>query len=164
MPPCSANRSTKQLLTKSMPPTLKPATHNQMLVPTQSLMRPFVLSPCTRDEKRLTTERKKWMLPLRQRFDIATWCYRGAEIYMESGREINEERKEREQCGHACCSLVYLSASSTQQQLAQQQEDSFPLNQGCGKVFKYSHTCHRRERFATERKIIVLPAVFSPEV
>lgn len=164
MPPCSANRSTKQLLTKSMPPTLEPATHNQMLVPTQSLMRPFVLSPCTRDEKRLTTERKKWMLPLRQRFDIATWCYRGVEIYMESGREINEERKEREQCGHACCLLVYLSASSTQQQLAQQQEDSFPLNQGCGKVFKYSHTCHRRERFATERKIIFLPAVFSPEV
>ncbi|TNN68902.1 hypothetical protein EYF80_020937 [Liparis tanakae] len=60
MPPCSTNRSVTKLLRQSMPPALKPGTHSQTLVPPQSLMRAFVLSLGTRDEKR----QKKRMLPL----------------------------------------------------------------------------------------------------
>lgn len=63
---------------------------------------------------------------------------------MERGQEKKRdkrEKREREQCGHAavCCLLVYLFSPSTQQQLSQHQEDSFALNQGCGKIFRYTH-------------------------
>lgn len=102
----------KQLLRKIMPATLKPATRNRMLVPSQSLMRPFVLSPCTGDERRQTSERKKWMLPLRQGCHIAALRYHGAEIYMERGREMKRgEKWERERESSVDMSAVCFSIS-----------------------------------------------------
>lgn len=50
MPLCSNNRGVSQLFKGNMPPMLKPVTHNQMLMPHQSLMRPFVLILGMRDE------------------------------------------------------------------------------------------------------------------
>lgn len=45
-----------------------------------------------------------------------------------------ETERQREQCGHARCLLVYLASPSTLQQLTQQQEGSFQPNQGCCKI------------------------------
>lgn len=99
-----------------MPPILKPGTHNQMLVPHQSLMRPFVLSLGTGDEKRQTKERKNWMLPLlpvNRGFDIASLCYRGVEINMETVREKKKRNeKKRERAVWACLLFGYLSLFS----------------------------------------------------
>lgn len=144
MPPCSANRNVTQLFRKNMPPVLKPGTHNQMFEPHQSLMRPFVLSLGTRDQKRQKTERKKMspLLPVIQGFDFASLCFitRQRSTEREDNRQKGKrERTVQEQCGHARCLLVYHSPSSALQQLIQQQKDSFPLNQGSNKT----HT-HRR--------------------
>lgn len=145
-PPCSTNRSVTKLFRKNMPPILKPGTRYQKLLAHQSPMRPFVLSLSSRDERRQKTERKSRMLPLLpviQGFDFASLCViAGQRSTWREGRRKKEkgEKKETEQCGHARCLLVYLSSPSTLQQLTQQREDSFPLNQGCGKIFKYTHT------------------------
>lgn len=155
MPPCSTNRSVIQLFKENMPPILTPGTHNQKLVHHQPLMRPFVLSLGTRDEKRLKTGRKKWMLPLLPEilgFDFAS--YHGAQIDMERGREKGGKR-ETEQCGHARCLLVYLSCPSTLQQLTQQGGGLLPTEPR--QFFQISHkTCTRHAC----RRITFLPAVF----
>lgn len=119
-----------------MPSILKPGTHNQSLVPHQNLMRPLVVGLGTRDEKRQKTERKNRMLlllPVIQGFDFASLCVIAG--WRSTWRE-GKRKKEREQCGHARCLLAYLSSPSTLQQLTQQQEDSFPLNQACSEIFK----------------------------
>lgn len=140
MPPWSTNRSTMQLLTERMLLSLKPGTHKQMPVPTQSLMRPLVLSLGTRDEKRGMTERKNWMLPplaASQGFDIASPCYRRAEIDMGRGWEKKTGEGERRVSSTdmpAVCLSIFL---------LHQLCSHSPSNRRT--VFHWSETSHNRE-------------------
>lgn len=115
MPPCSTNRRVTQLFRKSMPPTLKPGTHNQTLVPQQSLMRPFVLSLGTRDEKRQKAERKNKMLPLLpviQGFDFASlYVISGRRSRWREGKRKKETREKRERAVWTCCGLLFACLS-----------------------------------------------------
>lgn len=167
MPPCSTNRNVTQLFRKNMPPILKPGTHNQTFEPHQSLMRPFVLSLGTRDEKRQKTERKKMspLLPVIQGFDFASLCFitRWRSTEREDKRQKGKrEKTEWEQCGHARCLLVYHSSLSSLRQLIQQQKDSFPLNQGSDKThtpltWTSQNTCLQKDHFPSSCILPYLP-------
>lgn len=95
-----------------MPPILKLGTHNDTLVPHQSLMRPLVVGLGTGDEKRQKTQRKNKMLPLLpviQGFDFASLCVIAGwrSTWREGKTKTKRERRER--AVWACPLFVRLS-------------------------------------------------------
>lgn len=122
MPPCSSNHSIIQLFRKNMPPILKPGTHNQKLVPHQSLMRPFVLRLGNKRWKETEDEKKEQNVAAAAS-NSGIWfrifvCYRRAEIDMERGRGGKKDRREKRHRAvwacplFACLSIFSISSAA----------------------------------------------------
>lgn len=99
MPPCSTNRSITQLLKRVCHPYLSLAPTTRCLCLTRAWW-DHLFSVWEQEMKRdrRRKERKNWMLPLlpvNRGFDIASLCYRGVEINMETVREKKEKWEEK---------------------------------------------------------------------